>query len=241
MLKITLWFTLFLIGVYWIGEKVRRNPKIDRFLLAIEDGYSQINNQLENTAIVEGLRLIKKIYGYISLGFVVVILAIGKIFPSKGILIIYAFWIFFATFMAWLSIGWVLNHKNEVKLFFKNNYFMLLTPIALGLIAYCTNSPIMSLLMEPIYKVASTLHFEIPRITQPLLIGLIICALLMSVFLFQYISIWIISVPLFLLSLLIVAAPINFARAIAGIDRQLTFLWFSIFAAFVIGLCLLLM
>ena len=57
MLKIALTLLVVLISIYWVGEKARRNPKIDAFLSAIEGHYSKLNSRLEDSTTISGLRL----------------------------------------------------------------------------------------------------------------------------------------------------------------------------------------
>ncbi|MBN6353647.1 hypothetical protein JZM10_19545, partial [Providencia rettgeri] len=97
MLKLSLPFFIYIITLYLIGERIRRNPKIDAFIATIEKNYSKINELLENTTVKEGLFFLRKIYGWLSLLSFTIILLLLKLrfLPDESILYTYPLFLIF--------------------------------------------------------------------------------------------------------------------------------------------------
>ncbi|MES2824958.1 MAG: hypothetical protein V4732_15240 [Pseudomonadota bacterium] len=238
MLKLILSLLIALTSVYWVGEKVRRNPKINHFLNSIEGNYSKLNEMFEDATIRIGLKYLQKIYGWISFSIPILFFIFNKIFDLNKEITSYVFWCFSFSFMGWFSIRWVLDHKKAVKELSKNNLLFVCTPILLGLLAFLFDSSIMTIFMQPVYEFAGKLHMQVQPINSPILIGCLISLILVLSFAFYYALTWVISMPIFLASVMAVLLPIRFARLLAAIDRQNTFFWFSVVVFFVSTICL---
>jgi hypothetical protein len=233
MLKLILSLLIAVISIYWVGEKARRNPKINNFLNVVEGKYSKLNEILEDATVISGLKYLQKLYGWISIFIPVLFFVFNKIFHLDKDLTIYVFWVFSFSFMGWISIRWVLDHKKAVKEMSKNNLLFVFIPILLGLLAFLFDSTIMNILMYPIYELVGKLHMQLPQINNPILIGCLISLMFASFFAFYYALTWVVSIPMFFASVLVVLLPIRFARLLAAIDRQNTFFWFSVFVLIV--------
>lgn len=132
MLKSILTLLVVLISVYWVGEKTRRNPKIDAFLSAIEGHYSKLNDRLEDATTMEGLHFLRKFYGWISVFLFVCLYVVQRFSQPNPTNILPLFWVFGFTFMGWFSIKWVIDHKNTISEFSRNNALVIFGPLLLG-------------------------------------------------------------------------------------------------------------
>ena len=238
MLKLILTSLVVIISVYWIGEKTRRNPKIDLFLTTIEGRYAKVNELLENSTTSTGLKFLKKLYGWLSVVLLIVIISVQNIFKPNPQSIFPIFLLFSISFMGWFSIKWVLEHKSEVANFSRDNAIMVFGPLVMGATDYFLKTPFTSILISPLYQLATQLHLSIPEITNPLAIGSFISLLFLAFFGVYYLLTWLITIPIFSLSVILVVLPIKFARFIATIDRQNTFFWFTVFLMAIISLWL---
>lgn len=238
MLKITLTLLVVLISVYWVGEKARRNTKIDAFLLAIEGHYSKLNNRLEDTTTVSGLRFLRCFYGWASVFLFVCLFAFQRFSQPNPTNYLPLFWTFGFTFMGWFSIKWVVDHKNTIGEFSRNNALMIFGPLLMGIFDLVFHTQFMEILLLPIQQTAATLHYTIPEISNPLAIGGAVSLVFLAFFSFYYLLTWAVTVPVFLISVFTVVLPIKFARVLAQIDRKNTFFWFTVCVMIVISIWL---
>lgn len=238
MLKIFLTLLVILISVYWVGEKARRNPKIDAFLSAIEGHYSKLNERLEDATTMNGLRFLRKFYGWISVFLFVGLYAIQRFSQPNSTNILPLFWGFGFTFMGWFSIKWVIDHKNTISEFSRNNALIVFGPLLLGVFDMIFDTPFTEILAFPFQQIATTLHFYVPEILNPLAIGSAVSLVFLIFFAFYYLLTWAVTVPVFLVSVFAVVLPIQFARLLAAIDRKNTFFWFTVFLMIVISVWL---
>jgi len=229
MLKIALTLLVVLISVYWVGEKARRNPKIDEFLSAIEGHYSKLNNRLEDTTIKNGLQFLRKFYGWGSVFLFACLFFVQRFSQSHPKTIFPLFWGFSFFFMGWFSIKWVIDHKNTVVEFLRENALIIFGPLILGIFDLIFRTPFAKILSLPFVQLAATLHFSIPEVSSPLAIGGAISLIFLATFSVYYVVTWAVTVPVFLISVFAVVFPIQAARFLAKIDRNNTFFWFTVF------------
>lgn len=238
MLKVALTLMVVLISVYWVGEKARRNQKIDTFLSAIEGHYSRLNSRLEDATTISGLRFLRRLYGWASILLFACLFSFQRFFHPSPASFLSLFWIFAFAFMGWFSIKWVIDHKNTINEFSKNNALMIFGPLLIGVFDLIFNTPFTEILISPFQQMATSLNIKIPEISNPLAIGGTV-SLFFLVFLgFYYFLTWIVAVPLFMVSVFVVVLPIKFARVLALIDRNNTFFWFTVFVMILISVWL---
>lgn len=238
MLKVILTVLAVLISIYWIGERIRRNPKIDKFLSAIEGRYSKLNERLEESNVMEGLRLLRRYYGWLSVALLVCLLVVQRFPQSSPMATLRLFSFFGFAFMGWWSIKWVTAHKRTIAERSKDNTLIIFGPLLLGIFDVLFGTPFMSILVRPMQEIAAALHFDFPQVSNPIAIGSIMSLAVLSFFGVQYLFTWIITVPVFLVSVFVVVLPIRFARLLAAIDRGNTFLWLTAFVMLVISVWL---
>ncbi|WP_072430228.1 hypothetical protein [Chitinimonas taiwanensis] len=229
MLKVALTILAVLISAYWIGERIRRNPKIDKFLSALEGGYSKLNERLEESTIMDGLRLLRKYYGWISVALFICILVVQRLPQSTPMATLRLFSVFGFAFMGWFSIKWVTEHKSTIVEISRDNVLIVFGPLLLGIFDILFGTPFMDILARPMREIATLLHFDLPLDTNPIAIGSITSLAVLGFFGFYYLLTWIVTAPVFLISVFVVLLPIRFARLLAAIDRTSTFLWLTLF------------
>jgi hypothetical protein len=244
MLKIILTLIVVFISLYGVGEKIRLNPKIDAFLSSIEGRYAKLNELIEDTTVREGLFLLRKIYGWASIGLFIAVLVVIKSSPTESGYILPSFWLFSFSFMGWFSIDWVIDHRKTVSELLENNAFiffaMVFGPLLIGISDLISNTLFTSRLFFPFYQILYSLDINIPLTSHPLIIGGTISLIFIAFWVFFYLIGWLITTPMFALSVVSVALPIKFARllAVLAVDRNNTFLWFSAFLMLIISVWL---
>lgn len=238
MLKVALTLLVVLISVYWVGEKARRNTKIDAFLSVIEGHYASLNDRLEDVKIITGLRFLRRLYGWVSIFLFVCFFLVQRLFQPNSTNFLPLFWVFAFTFMGWFSIKWVIDHKNTVSEFSRNNALMIFGPLLIGVFDLVFHTPFTGFFLLPLQQSAAALHFNFPDISNPLAIGGAVSLVFFAFFCFYYFLTWTVTVPVFLVSIFAVVLPIKFARLLAKIDRNNTFFWLTVFVMILISVWL---
>ncbi|CAG9264009.1 conserved membrane hypothetical protein [Burkholderia diffusa] len=238
MLKITLAILVVLISIYWVGEKARKNVKIDEFLSSIEGRYSSLNERIEDATILSGLHFLRRLYGWASIFLFACLFIVQRFFQSSVASFLPLFWFFSFTFMAWFSIKWVIGHKNTIGEFSKTYALFIFGPLLMGIFDLIFHTPFTKILFPPIQQFVTMSHLSIPDISNPLAIGGTVSLVVIFFLCFYYIITWIVAVPVFLISVFAVILPIKFARLLAKIDRGNTFFWFTAFIMLVISIWL---
>ncbi|MGO2303920.1 MAG: hypothetical protein ACTH5W_04380 [Providencia sp.] len=228
MLKLSLPFFIYIITLYLIGERIRRNPKIDAFIATIEKNYSKINELLENTTVKEGLFFLRKIYGWLSLLSFTIILLLLKLrfLPDESILYTYPLFLIF--FISWFSIKWVTEHKKTVFENLTMEVIIIIAPLAVGFLDIIAGTDIVKILAEPIFDILTKFQLPIQPDLSPIIIGAVVSCFIFIVFAFYYFLSWIVIAPFFLLSMILVITPIKFARFLAKLNPNDTFFWFAL-------------
>ena len=235
MLKIALNCIMYLCAIYCIGDNIRRNPKIDAFLAALEGGYTRINQHLENATVRSGLAVMRKIYGWTSLVMFCVFAVLTYSLPSwKGAMDATS-QLFMLTFMFWMSIKWAVDHKVTLIEHWKTYSLLISAPLLMGLCDTLLDSGFTRALVIPFAQFPLNLHIDITAL-PPLFIGGFYSALFLVFFVSYYLMTWVITTPVLIISVLTIAIPIIFCRLLAAIDREKTFLWFAVFTG---GACML--
>ena len=132
--------------------------------------------------------------------------------------------------MGWFSIKWTLEHKRTVVDFARKNILLVFGPLLMGIFDTLLGTQFVDILIHPLYQIASALGLEARQFTNPLVGGSVISLVILAAFAMNYLFTWVITVPLFLLSLLVALIPIQIAKFLAAIDRENTFFWLAAFA-----------
>lgn len=238
MLKISLTLLVVLISVYWVGEKAKRNPKIDAFLSAIEGHYSKLNSRLEDATTISGLRFLRRLYGWASVLFFVCFFAFQRFSQPSPTSFLSLFWVFGFAFMGWFSISWVIDHKKTIGEFSKNTVLLIFGPLLMGVFDVLFYTKFTEILLIPFQQVSVALRFNMPEISNPLAIGGAVSLVFLVFIGFYYLLTWVVTVPVFMASVFAVVLPIRFARVLAKIDRNNTFFWLTVFVMIVISIWL---
>jgi len=133
---------------------------------------------------------------------------------------------------------WVTEHKNTIAEFSRDNALIVFGPLLMGIFDVLFDTPFIKILVLPLQQMAASLHIAIPQISNPVALGSIISLILLAFFGFFYLLTWIITVPVFLVSVFSVVLPIQFARLLSAIDRENTFFWLTVFVMVMISLWL---
>ncbi|VEE72854.1 hypothetical protein [Yersinia pseudotuberculosis] len=228
MLKFSLSLLMYFITLYLIGDRIRLNPKIDKFIGAIEGRYSKLNELLENVTVKEGLFFLRKTYGFLSIISFTIIILIMKFRLLSEESILYTYPIFLLIFLSWFSIQWVTEHKKTV---FKNllmEVIIVLSPLMLIFLDFLADTNFIKILSEPIYGIIEQLHIYPPSDISPVIIGGVVSLFLLAFFFFNYLLSWLMLTPFFLLSIILVIVPIKLARFLSILNKNDSFFWLAI-------------
>ncbi|MDG6094191.1 hypothetical protein LOC54_03510 [Acetobacter sp. AN02] len=227
MLKIILWILLTLISVYLLGDKVRINKNINSFFLLLEDNYSIINERMENTTVMSGLKSLGRLYGKISLICFALVFVFSNNFSHKMHFFVFVNYIFIFSFMGWFSIYWVSNHRAIIDKFKWDNIMIILFPTLLGLFDFFSNSKLTEPFSDFIIQTSNIIGWKID-FYNPIYFGLTFSIIIFFVFVFYYIFTWAIMICGVLPSLVVALTGILLARGISRIDPKNKFYWLAI-------------
>lgn len=228
MLKALLLFLIVVIPIYLIGDKVRRNPKIDAFIGAVEWRYAHLNSLLEQASIRSGLLLLRKVYGWASVALILFSLLAMQMPPDNSKVFFITFNLFLYVFLAWFSIKWTLEHKATLIEHAKNNAIYVFMPILAGILDTLLDTPFTNVLAYPLQHAIDA--FKLPMLPlHPFTIGLLVSCLMLVSFVILYFTAWLLTSPMFIGSVIVIMIPIYCARFLAAIDRANTFFWLAIF------------
>ncbi|MEE5062627.1 hypothetical protein V2J97_01120 [Pseudomonas alliivorans] len=214
--------------IYLVGEKVRRNPKIDQALTILEGNYFKVNQHLENTTIKSGLVALSKFYGWICIVMFTVSTLALYVLPYQPLIIATSQGAFLS-FALWHSIKWTLDHKKTFSENWKGHSIFIAIPMFLGIMDSLLGTHFCLALVQPL---KSLMPFDWSRhvaTLHPFFIG-VICSWV-SIFFFgiHYLLSWAILTPILILSVILVFIPVRLAKLLASIDRDYPFFWLAIF------------
>ncbi|MCP1633215.1 hypothetical protein [Kerstersia gyiorum] len=183
MIEIAFNLLAVLISVYWVGEKTRKNPRIDAFLSAIEGNYSRLNSRLEDATIVSGLRFLRQFYGWASIFLFACLFVFQRFSQPSPKNFLSLFWVCGFAFIGWFSIKWVTEHKNTINEFSKNNALIIFGPLLMSIFDLIFHTSFTEILLISFQQAAAVLHFNIPDTSNPLAIGGAVSLVLFGFFL----------------------------------------------------------
>lgn len=211
VLSLLIKLMLVVIGIYWAGDATDQNPKIKGAIALIESGYGSFNDRLKHTRIQEGLKWLRKIYGWAAITIMVAFFFLGRwVNESLGFVLSI---IFFASFWGWFSIRWSTEHKKELAEF-TPLIIGVLGPLLIGILDLINGTSLTNAIADLFYIPASAMELNVPRVGNPVVIGgtiSAICALSLAVL---YLLTWLLVVPIVFASVALIALPIWFARLI---------------------------
>ncbi|EZQ01313.1 hypothetical protein [Acinetobacter sp. Ver3] len=216
-MKNILAFFQVLIGLYFLGDLIRQNPKIDGFLQNTEKKFSNWNHKLKDSNAKSVLFLLKKIHGYLSIIFIIIFLVIQKLWPSQIYLLHLLSAAFVACIFVWLSLTWTIDHKNMIISMAKQVAFLSVTPFIAGIMDYLFSLNFTAIFVQIYNTLAQTLHLEPSGMHHPIIMGLVGSLILTSLFVIYYIIMWVISLPTLLIFLLFMLSAQRIAKLINSI------------------------
>ncbi len=229
MLKLSLSLIIYIITLYLIGDRIRLNPKIDKFINDVEGRYSKINELLEKSTVKEGLSFLRKIYGWLSVLVFAILFLIMRFKILSEDLILYTYPFFLLIFMGWFSIKWVMEHKKTVFQNIGMEIVMIFSPLLLGLLDFFAGTGFIKILCEPIYMIMENFDFSFSFSHSSIITGGVFSLFLFLFFTFNYLLSWVMLTPFFLMSVILVITPIRVAKFLSALNKNDTFFWFAIF------------
>jgi hypothetical protein len=214
--------------IYLVGEKVRRNPKIDQALTILEENYFKVNQHLENTTIKSGLAALSKLYGWACITMFA-ISAIALYAASYQPFITATSQAAFLLFALWHSIKWTTEHKKTISKSWKGHSIFIAMPMLLGVMDSFLGTHFCATLAQPLKSIMPFSWSARIDTLHPFIIGAICAWVSIFFFGFHYLLSWAILTPILILSILLIFVPVRLAKLIASIDRDYPFFWLAIF------------
>lgn len=228
MLKATITILQILVGVYFLGNAIRQNPKFDAFLLIVENGYGGINDKLKDTRIREGVYKLGLMYGFLSfLAFLMLFLTPYVASQSEPYFLMCSAG-FIIGLIGWSSISWCLQHR---KMLLENTWFWWLMPIFPFFLAFLEKQTGISILwcpLDSLFKLLNSMGVYIELPTSVWSQAFIFCAILIVFMLVQYLVMWCISIPVLIITILMVLLIVFFARLVNLIAPKTAFYGFMV-------------
>lgn len=203
-----------IVGIYCLGNIARQNPKFDAFLILLEDGYGKINEKIKETSVKDGVQLLQKTYRFMVLIFFLLLL-VGNSLSLNNEQYIFIFTIGFCiSLLSFGGVSWCLQHKKMVS---DNLWIALIIVISPFFLAFLESQSEMSLLdrfSKPLLNLLTQFGFFIDFNIGVWDLAFMISVILLVMIIVQYMFAWILSLPILLLSIIIVVLIINFAKLV---------------------------
>ncbi|MBR8235289.1 hypothetical protein K6W26_12100 [Burkholderia sp. AU42008] len=240
MLKFLITCVQVLSGFYLAGDMARQNPKINDFVAHLEDGYGSFNARLKDIKVRDGLNALRKFYRYISIISIACFFMLPKIVGPNQLLAGYLSSIGMVSMFGWFSIKWCIDHKNALTGIRPQVGLMIFGPVILGIFDTFFETPFVTILTQPLYKISIPLGLHVPHLTNPIAIGGCLSLIFAIFFLIYYILTWLLAAPAAFLSAAFVLLPVAAARLIHTVAPRKAFVGLALilFATTSFGLLL---
>ncbi|RQV00931.1 hypothetical protein DF047_31480 [Burkholderia cenocepacia] len=123
----------------------------------------------------------------------------------------------------WFSIKWCIDHKSALTDMRPQVGIMIFGPVALGIFDIFFETPFMTILTQPLYKITTPLGLHVPHLVNPIAIGGCLSLIFAIFFLVYYILTWLVSAPAAFLSAALVLLPVAAARLIHTVAPRKAF------------------
>lgn len=236
-MKFFLIFIQALLGVYLAGELARQNGKVNAFISQIENNYETWNERIRHLDIKKAVIFLKKIYAIISITITIAFFLTYHYFPeykemNDHFSMVAVFFIFL-----WVTLQWYTEDKKISD--FKYQFFIFIaSPLIMGFCDFFTGSNFIQEMAKIYSTMANGLGFNPPLTGGPIYLGLMMAVFGFILIAVQYIYTAIISYPVAMLSIAIVAFPIYFARIVHGFNPKKSFAGFAVITLFIVTVVL---
>ena len=227
MLKVLLTVVQIVIGFYWAGDMARQNPKVDTLITQLENGYGSFNEKLKDASIVEGLSMLRGLYGWVAVVALSMFFVLPQFIDPEPNFFSFLSLVGLVSVFGWFSIKWCLDHGKTIREFGSHASLMVFGPILIGVFDLFFHTPFTQILAGSFYRLSMSFSWEIPHLTNPISIGFAV-SLLFAVFVFlYYIITWLLAVPDAFASVAIVLLPVVLARFIYAVAPRKPFVGFT--------------
>lgn len=222
-----------IISIYWAGEVVRQNPKVENLIEVIERGYKSFNSSLKDVQVVNALRVLRKIYVYLIVIIISAILIQDFLSTNLTILNLILSRLLPITLLGWFSLEWCLDHKKYISGVSPQVLLIIVSPVLFVIIDQLMSTSISDVIVVPCTQILDAIGYEPP--TNNILISMV-CTLTitLSIAIF-YILAWFISVPIAFVSAILVCIPIFFARLMHYFFPHKPFFGFTVLAFIIVS------
>lgn len=209
-----------LIGLYWLGDLIRQNPKINQFVLNTENSFAYWNNKLKDSDTKSGLFLLKKLFAYLAIIFIVIFFLVHKLLPNQQHFIFLISSGFVASIFIWISLSWTIDHKYMIHSMSKQVFLLSALPMISGIFDYIFSTLFTDIFVQIHNTIAVQFGWKVSEISHPLLIGIIGSVILIVFFLIYYGLMWVISLPTLFIFFTLMFCTQKLAKFIHSIAPQ---------------------
>ncbi|MDK4218044.1 hypothetical protein [Pantoea agglomerans] len=236
-MKFFLVFIQSILTVYLAGELARQNAKINALISQVEDNYDTWNERIRNLDVKKSTIYLKKIYAAISIVLTIFFLIASHYFPECRAMNGYLSMVSIFFIFLWVTLQWYTVDKGVSA--FKYQFFIfIVSPLLMAFCDFFSGSKFVHEMAKIYYTIAYQFGFNPPLIDDPIYLGLIMAAFGFVMIALQYVYTAMISYPVAIFSIAIVAAPIYFARIVHGFNPNKSFSGFALIISFLISIAL---
>ena len=190
-----------------IGSLIRQIPAVDKALISIENILDSGSKSLPNKTAHELILWISKVFGFVALFFLVLIIIIPQIKinfqldinPRFYFSLLFIFCIF--TYL-WIAMNIAKPTKEQIVKYLKSNAWLLLSPFLFLASDLLLNLNILESFSQNLFNlILSIFGYQIPN--HLLANFLAVTFVIYSLIIFQFILMWLISQPPYLAALML--------------------------------------
>ena len=239
VVKFLLTAILILIGAYWAGDAARQNSSIDALISDLERGYAEFNKQLSNITISNGLRALRRVYGWIAVVTLLLFLVAARFLGQTSKLLTVLSLACAISGFLWFAIRWCIGHRQSVLRALPQVALIIVSPVFAAILDAATGSNFMQILASPLYRLPPPFAGLLPQQGGPLLFGVIFSGAFLVIFFIYYLLTWVVAAPAAFLAAVMVAIPVALAKFISYIAPKTAFFGFTFVVFAIITFALL--
>lgn len=212
-----------LVGIYFMGNIARQNPKFKAFIHVLEDGYGSVNNKVKDARLKEGIAFLQLIYGFVAIASAILFFVTAYAVPEQEKVKFICSMGFVFGFIGWASVSWCMQHRKAIS---ENVWIfglMVISPFAMALLERQSGVSMLGFTLQPLFHIINGIGFHLEPPTSIWSQAGILSCMLLFVVLMQYVFNWMLSIPVLLLTIAIVILMIYFARFVNVIAPDKSF------------------
>lgn len=229
MIKNLLVLVMSLVSVYWLGGRVRTNPRVDALLTTLENGYTAFHNKVKNSTISDVVTILRPIYGWLALLTGVAFFMLGKVGVQSPIAVGLLSAAFLFCLSSWAAIKWVSEHRLILRNHASMVSMMVFGPLVIGVLSRMSVTPLIDPLYAHLVWTVSLLGMELPINVGQVWQGAIMSIIIFTIIVGNYLLAWLFAVFVAYPPILVALAPVYLTKCLDRLFPGDAFLGFTVF------------